>query len=101
MDKIIVLVIFSCDGVPTVPQVHYYHDNSTICARFCYSSGERIATPVRLPFILLVLPCRFPRAALLCDGRRFVLATCELFWSYLVRTLLLPNEPVRSERINV
>src|SRR5438445_467936 len=39
MDKIIVLVIFSCDGVPTVPQVHYYHDNSTICARFCYSSG--------------------------------------------------------------
>src|ERR1700730_10189820 len=41
MDKIIVLIIFSCDGVSTVPQVHYYHDNSTICARFCYSSGER------------------------------------------------------------
>jgi hypothetical protein len=30
-----------------------------------------------------------------------VFDTCELFWSDLVRTLLLPNEPVRSERINV
>jgi len=41
MDKIIVLLIFSCDGEPTVPQVHYYHDNSAICARFCYSAEER------------------------------------------------------------
>src|SRR5436309_10260825 len=49
MDKIIVLIIFSCDGEPTVPQVHYYHDSSTICARFCYSSGERFRAPGRSP----------------------------------------------------
>src|SRR5438309_9625616 len=36
IDKVIVLIIFSYDGKPTVPQVHYYHDNSTMCARFCY-----------------------------------------------------------------
>src|SRR5437762_5816635 len=49
MDKIIVLIIFSCDGEPTVPQVHYYHDNSTIGARFCYSSGDALGAPVRSP----------------------------------------------------
>src|SRR5438445_10382254 len=51
IDKIIVLVIFSCDGEPTVPQVHYYHDNSTICARFCYSSGERFRSSCPVPHI--------------------------------------------------
>src|SRR5215471_11612893 len=49
MDKIIVLIIFSCDGEPTVPQVHYYHDNSTICARFCYSWGERFRSSCPVP----------------------------------------------------
>src|SRR5215471_4622319 len=43
MDKIIVLIIFSCDEEPTIPQVHYYHDNSTICARFCYLHHRRAA----------------------------------------------------------
>src|SRR5204863_1021125 len=57
MDKIIVLIIFSCDGEPTVPQVHYYHDNSTICARFCYSSGERFRSSCPVPIIIVVLPC--------------------------------------------
>src|SRR5207244_11331884 len=57
MDKIIVLLIFSCDGEPTVPQVHYYHDNSTICARFCYSSGERFGSSCPVPIIIVVLPC--------------------------------------------
>src|SRR5262249_26489004 len=52
MDKIIVLIIFSCDGEPTIPQVHYYHDNNTICARFCYSSGERFRSSCPVPFII-------------------------------------------------
>src|SRR5436309_13710099 len=56
MDKIIVLIIFCCDGEPTVPQVHYYHDNSTICARFCYSSGERFRSSCPVPIIIVVLP---------------------------------------------
>src|SRR5882724_7096671 len=34
IDKIILLNIFSCAGESTVPQVHYYHDNSTIRARY-------------------------------------------------------------------
>src|SRR5215831_5578565 len=41
MDKIILLIIFSFGGEWIIPQVHYYHDNSTICAGFCYSPGER------------------------------------------------------------
>src|SRR5438477_6952540 len=49
MDRIIVLIISSCDGEPTVPQVHYYHGNSTICARFCYSSENALGAPVRSP----------------------------------------------------
>src|SRR5438874_5624544 len=67
MDKIIVLVIFSCDGVPTIPQVHYYHDNSAICARFCYSSGERFRSSCPAPIIIVVLPCGSSRAERLCD----------------------------------
>ena len=67
MDKIIVLIIFSCDGEPTVPQVHYYHDNSTICARFCYSSGERFRSSCPVPIIIVVLPCGSSRAERLCD----------------------------------
>src|SRR5437763_3467928 len=67
MDKIIVLVIFSCDGEPTIPQVHYYHDNSAICARFCYSSGERFRSSCPAPIIIAVLPCGSSRAERLCD----------------------------------
>src|SRR5215471_13214817 len=86
MDKIIVLIIFSSDGEPTIPQVHYYHDNSTICARFCYSSGERFRSSCPVPFIIVVLPCGSSRAERLCDRPSFVFDTCELFWSDLVRT---------------
>src|SRR5437763_12856108 len=67
MDKIIVLIIFSCDGEPTVPQVHYYHGNSTICARFCCSSGERFRSSCPVPIIIVVLPCGSSRAERLCD----------------------------------
>src|SRR5437879_2801701 len=75
MDKIIVLLIFSCDGEPTVPQVHYYHDNSTICARFCYSSGERFRSSCPVPIIIVVLPCGSSRAERLCDRPTFVFDT--------------------------
>jgi hypothetical protein len=33
-----------------------------------------------------VLPCGSSRAERLCDRPSFVFATCELFWSDLVRT---------------
>src|SRR6516162_11473806 len=39
MDKIIVLIIFYRDGEPTIPQVHYYHNDIAVSARFCYSLG--------------------------------------------------------------
>src|SRR4029078_12849529 len=53
MDKIIVLIIFYCDGEPIIPQVHYYHDNSTICARLCYSSVATLL-PIGGPGVLSV-----------------------------------------------
>src|SRR6267154_1742379 len=28
------------DGEPTIPQVHYYHNDIDFYARFCYSSGR-------------------------------------------------------------
>jgi len=55
---------------------------------------------------LLSGPLHHRRAALriftserLCDRPTFVFAACELFWSDLVRTPALPNEPVRFERL--
>src|SRR5947209_16865738 len=75
IDKIIVLIIFSCDGEPTVPQVHYYHDYSSICARVCYSSGERLRSSCPVPIIIVVLPCGSPRAERLCVRASFVFDT--------------------------
>src|SRR5437016_4057110 len=49
MDKITVLITIPCGGEPTIPQDHYYNDNSTISARFCYSAGERFGSPCPLP----------------------------------------------------
>src|SRR5260370_28724071 len=28
-----------CNGGPTIPQVHYYHNDVAVYARFCYSLG--------------------------------------------------------------
>src|ERR1700730_1317413 len=30
------------NGEPTIPQVHYYHDDIDVSARFCYSLGGRL-----------------------------------------------------------
>jgi predicted SnoaL-like aldol condensation-catalyzing enzyme len=43
-----------------ITQLHYYHDYSTICARFCYSSGERFRSSCPVP-IIVVVPPRFLR----------------------------------------
>src|SRR5207302_882100 len=72
IDRITVLIIFSFGGEPTIPQVHYYHDNSTIWARFCYPSGERFWSSCPVPFIIVVLPCGSSRAERLCDRPSFV-----------------------------
>ena len=30
---------FETDPLPTIPQLHYYHDDIDVSARFCYSLG--------------------------------------------------------------
>src|SRR5438876_11938321 len=92
MDNIIVLIIFSCDGEPTVPQVHYYHDNSTICARFCYSSGERFRSSCPVPIIIVVLRCGSSRAERLSDRSPSVLDT-YLLTGFDERSELRPLPP--------
>src|SRR6476660_4066984 len=56
------------NGEPTILQIHYYHAYSTICARFCYSSRERVGSSCPVPIIIVVpQPCGSSRAERLCD----------------------------------
>src|SRR5215469_10096831 len=33
-------LVTGCSGVPTIPQVHYSHNDVAVFARFCYSWGH-------------------------------------------------------------
>src|SRR6476646_11372312 len=49
IDKVIVLIIFSCNGELTIRQIHYSHDYIAIGARFCYWSREHLRDALAWP----------------------------------------------------
>src|ERR1700674_1921380 len=57
-------LLSGCSGVPTIPQVHYYHNDVAVYARFCYSLGGGFRST-------LGGSCarRFTRARRVCSGR--------------------------------
>src|ERR1700730_14977552 len=57
-------LLTGCSGVPTIPQVHYSHNDVAVCARFCYCLEEVLGVTLGGSHAR-----RFTRARRVCPGR--------------------------------